>query len=306
MVKTIKVRCKNCKKTFYRLTGRFNEAIKFGWNQYCSTKCQFKHKTTKKEISCENCGRKFERTLSGISIHNYCSHSCAMIVNNKRYDRKRLLPKFKICEQCGKKYRKSTSNKKYCSLSCRVDAERYKPEELLDIIRKYFKKLKRVPARREILNGVNGACRKSFGSWNNAVLAAGFTPNRSHDNRMYKRSRAKALDGHLCDSISELLIDNWFYKNSILHERDAHYPETNHKSDWKIIIEDKEIFVEYFGLANDSPKYDRSIKEKEMLCKKHNIPLIGIYPKDIYPKNLLNKNLKEKFQNFINLKFQGE
>ncbi len=80
---------------------------------------------------------------------------------------------------------------------------------------------------------------------------------------MYKRICAKAADGHLCDSVSELLIDNWLYENKIPHERDAHYPGTHHKSDWAIMIEEQKTFVEYFGLANDSPRYDRAIEEKK-------------------------------------------
>jgi len=117
---------------------------------------------------------------------------------------------------------------------------------------------------------------------------------------MYKRTNAKALDGHLCDSISELLIDNWLYKNRILHKRDTHYPGTHHKADWAIIIEKQKIFVEYFGLANDSPRYDRAVKEKKKLCLKNKIPLIAIYPKDVYPLKNANEKLKEKFKNFLN------
>ena len=300
MSKLVKVRCKNCNKVFYRPKQRFNEAMKFGWNQYCSKKCEYIHRIIRKEFTCENCGKEIIRTPCAISLHNYCSHSCAIIVNNKKYPRKRLTSTFKICKQCGKKYKKSTNNKKYCSRLCRTIAQCYSREELLEIIKNTAKKLKRVPARREILNGVNEACRKSFGSWNNAVLAAGLVPNRSHNNRMYKRAIAKAIDGHSCDSISELLIDNWLYKNKIFHERNAHYPSTNHKADWKIFDGEQKVFVEYFGLANDSPRYDRCIKEKITLCNKNKISLVAVYPKDLYPKNFLEKNLKNKFKTFLN------
>lgn len=299
MTKLTKVNCKNCNKVFYRPNGRFNEAIKFGWNQYCSKKCEYKHRTTSKKLSCENCGRKMIRTLHAISPHNYCSHSCAMIVNNERYPRKRLKPKLKICLVCGKTYRKSSGNKKYCSLACRTEAQRYKPGELIDIIKKYFKKLKRVPTRREIPKGVNEACRKSFGSWNKAISAAGLIPNRSHDNRMYKRIISKAEDGHLCDSVSEALIDNWLFKNKIIHERDVRYPKTNHRADWEIRFKNKKILIEYFGLANDSPRYDRCIKEKIKICNKNKISLIAVYPKDLYPKVYLNNNLKNKFKDYL-------
>jgi len=295
----VKVKCAFCGKEFFRSKGRFNEAKKFRWKQYCSWKCLSRNKIKRKVLYCENCGKHFSRAPNDISPHNYCSHSCAMIVNNKRYSRRRLKPVLKICAKCGEQFKKSTGNKKYCSMRCRNEAERYAPNELLNIIKNTFKKLGRVPARREILKGADKACAKSFGSWNNAVSAAGFTPNRSHDNRMYKRANAKALDGHLCDSISELLIDNWLYKNNISHERDAHYPGTHHKADWAIIIGKQKIFVEYFGLANDSPRYDRAVKEKERLCGKHKISLISIYPKDLYPKNFLEDNLKEKFEKVI-------
>ena len=297
----VKIKCAFCEGEFFRRKGQFKEAKKFGWKQYCSKKCLSKDRIKRQVFICENCGEHFERTPCGISPHNYCSRSCAMTVNNKRYSRKRLKPVLNICVKCEKQYKKSTGNKKYCSMRCRNETERYMPEELLNIIKNIFKKLRRVPARRELLGGVDKACIRFFGSWNNAVLAAGFTPNRSHDNRMYKRVRAKAIDGHLCDSISELLVDNWLYKNNILHERDVHYPGTHHKADWSIIVRKRKVFVEYFGLANDSPRYDRSIKEKKKLCNKHKISLISIYPKDLYPQKFLEKKIKNKFKKFLTI-----
>ncbi len=295
----VKVKCAFCGKEFFRKKGQFKEAKKFGWKQYCSWKCLTKDKIKRQVLFCENCGKHFERTPCGVSPHNYCSHSCAMIMNNKRYPRKNgLKPILKTCRICGNQYKKSSGNKKYCSMKCRSEAKRCTPEELLSIIKKTARKLKRAPARRE-LDSITKSCIKVFGSWNNAVLAAGFTPNRSHNNRMYKRSIAKAQDGHLCDSISELLIDNWLYKNSIPHERNAHYPETNHRTDWELPNRNRKIFIEYFGLTNDSPRYDRAVEEKKKLCEKHKIFLIPIYPKDLYPKNFLEDNLKEKFKEVI-------
>ena len=58
--------------------------------------------------------------------------------------------------------------------------------------------------------------------------------------------------------------------------------------------------MEYFGLANDSPRYDRAIRKKKGLCRKHKLRLIEIYPQDIYPKEYLNDKLKDKFKNLIN------
>jgi len=102
----------------------------------------------------------------------------------------------------------------------------------------------------------------------------------------------KAKDGHSCDSISEALIDNWLTDNGVEHIRDVAYPDSNHKADWSIR---ENIFVEYFGLAKDSPRYDKSIKIKQRLCKKFGIKLVAIYPCDLYPK----LNLSSKLKNFV-------
>lgn len=291
MDKAVKVSCKNCGKFFLKDKGHYTENLKLGHNFYCSKKCEYQCKTTKQTLICENCGKSFLRLLSNFSSHNYCSHSCAMIVNNKRYPRKHPVPVLKICVRCGEQYKESSGNKKYCSMKCRKETEYYTPEKLLSIIKTTFKKLGRTPTRREILKGADKACIKFFRSWNNAVAAAGFTPNRSHDNRMYKRANAKSLDGHLCDSISELLIDNWLTKNKIPHERNGSYPQTNHKADWIVNFKRQTIFIEYFGLAKDSPRYDRSISKKKTLCSQYKIKLVEIYPWDLYPKIKLEAKL---------------
>ena len=295
----VKVKCAFCGKDYFRQARRVNEAKKFGWNQYCSHECQNKARTTRIEKVCgnSNCNNVVSRALNQFKQSKsgliFCSQSCAAIANNKKClnGRVKIKPKLKTCAECGKQYKKSTNNLKYCSLSCRRKAEWYTPESLLDIIRNTAQKLKRVPARREIKN-INDSCRKVFGSWNNAIKAAGFQPNRSHNQRMYKRVFTKALDGHICDSVSELLIDNWFIKNKIEHERNISYPDTNHKADWGINLKGKTIFVEYFGLAKDSPRYDRSITKKKTLCCKHKIKLIEVYPWDLYPKINLDDKLK--------------
>ncbi|MDP1629092.1 MAG: hypothetical protein Q8L57_00575, partial [bacterium] len=241
-------------------------------------------------LVCVNCGKSFLRQPSQISTHNYCSQSCAATVNNRGYPKRKA--ELKTCVRCNKQFKRSKGNLKYCSVKCRVEAERrYTPEQLIDIIKLATQELKRVPAKRE-LKEIADICARSFGSWNNAIIAAGLQPNRSHSQRMYKRTTAKAVDGHICDSISELLIDNWLTKNKIKHERNAPYPNTNHRSDWVVNLQGKTIFVEYFGLAKDSPRYDRSIRKKKSLCQKYKIKLLEVYPWDLYPGIKLDDKLK--------------
>lgn len=133
------------------------------------------------------------------------------------------------------------------------------------------------------------ACVYYFGSWNQAVLAAGLVPNRSHSQRMYKRANAKASDGHVCDSVSEAIIDNWLTAHNISHQKGGQYPGTNFKTDWMV----GDVFIEYFGLAKDSPRYDREIKKKRNFCHSRNIKLIEIYPHELYPSMTFEKKLQK-------------
>jgi len=300
----VKIKCAFCGKEYFREVGKVNEAKKFGWNQYCSKECQSKAKKKRIEKPCGNtsCNKIVSRPLSQFKKSKsglvFCSRSCAAVANNKKKlkGRAKIKPKLEICANCGKPFRKSIGNKKYCSIECRREAEWYSSEKLLEIIKNTVQKLGRVPTRREMIK-IDSACRRVFGSWNNAIIAAGFQPNRSHNQRMYKCAKIKAKDGHLCNSISESLIDNWLAENNIFHEKDAPYPETNHKADWVIFTEGKKIFIEYFGLANDSPRYDRIIRKKKELARKYNLTLIEIYPKDIYPLEYLSDRLRDKFKN---------
>jgi hypothetical protein len=289
VAKLKEVYCKNCRKSFFRDIGHYRENIKLGHNFYCSRRCERKHKKKGVIISCENCGKTFERALNDVSRYNYCSRSCAAKVNNKRNPKKSA--EFRICLKCSKRFKKGLGNIKYCSYKCRFETNpKQIRQKLISAIKLRAKTLQRTPSRREIKESTS--CQRFFGSWNNAVIAAGLLPNRSHDQRMYKRSSAKSIDGHYCDSISELLVDNWLAEKKIKHLRNTPYPSTGHKADWSINSKNKIVFIEYFGLAKDSQRYDRSIKKKKVLCRKHNIKLIEIYPQNLYPKINLDSKLR--------------
>lgn len=156
MAKLKKLSCATCGKPIYRSMGRFHEAVKFDWRTYCSRKCECQYKRKRKKLICENCGKLLERTPHAISPHNYCSQSCAAISNNKKRPERNAL-KIK-CLACGKLFKKwVVGNKKYCSMKCRIETERYKPDELLEIIKNMAKKLGRTPGRREFSGGVDKA-----------------------------------------------------------------------------------------------------------------------------------------------------
>jgi predicted nucleic acid-binding Zn ribbon protein len=257
MAKIGKAYCKTCKKAICRPIGRINENNKLGHNFYCSKLCESQAKTKSLILICAQCKKSFKKYLKEFSINNYCSRSCATKANNKKF------PKIKaavsLCLFCSNL---TKNGNKYCSNKCNLAAKQKLTEEkILQSIKATAKKLGRAPAKRELKKIVE-RCRWLFGSWNNALISAGLKPNRSHSQRMYKRTFAMAADGHKCDSISESIIDNWLSEQKIPHDKGIFYPKSKYKADWKT----GDIFIEYFGLANDSPRYDRSIQKKKEFC----------------------------------------
>ncbi len=277
------VECASCNKGLDRSVGRINENKKLGHNFYCSAACAATGRYRRKTLACENCGKKFERCLRDILPHNYCSSSCAATVNNQKFPKRGC--GFSICRICLQKFK---GENLYCSRVCSKKArERHNPQDLIRAITVASKALGRIPSKREV-SKLSSPCIYAFGSWNNAVVAAGLKPNRSHDHRMYKRAMTVAADGHLCDSVSEAIIDNWLSHKGIKHERDAAYPVGKYKADWVLA---NGQFVEYFGLANDSARYDRDAALKQKICRQHGIALVALYPGDLYP----TLKLDEKF-----------
>lgn len=289
-----KVLCIVCGKRFYQQNRYLNWNLKFGLNSYCSKTCSYTNRTKGNWLICENksCKNRFYRQRHAISKHNFCSKSCAAVFSNLAQPR---WPK-RFCSECRKEFKNRESD--YCSTECgyhaiskyRSSKSKYSKEQILSLLKKFNMKHGRAPAKREVLEIVSCATNH-FSSWNAAITAAGLRPHRSHDHQMYRRTRTKARDGHLCDSISEAIIDNWLHKNSIPHIRDAKYPTTKHKADWA--IQNGKVFIEYFGLAQDSPRYDKAVKLKQQICKKNRIKLIEIYPSDLYPTVALER----KFNN---------
>lgn len=274
------VQCTSCNETFLKDSRHINENRKLGHNFYCSHQCQYSFKNKQKELICENpaCRNKFKRVPKQIYFHNFCSRKCyatLVSLNNK------LRSKPNFCNSCGKKIIRAH---KYCSPSCWGYANQISKEKLITNLIILYKKLGRPPTKRE--SPFSNSCFRHFGSWNKALIAAGLTPHRSLNQRMYKRRRCFASDGHICDSVSELLIDNWFYSQSITHQKEVSYPRGKFTADWAISTD---TLVEYFGLANDSRRYDQEIQKKRQICQEFNIKLIEIYSKDLFPKNLLDQ-----------------
>lgn len=165
----------------------------------------------------------------------------------------------------------------------KIPTERYK-EKVISKIIYFYKKNKRIPVRKEMC-GLYPTARKLFGTWNKAILAAGFKPNPVMFAKKYLTN-----DGHKCDSLAEKIIDDWLYLNKIKHQRNIPYPNSSYSADFLI----KETFVEFFGLSGEVKQYDKNKKIKEKLAKKYKIQLIKIYPKDLFPVNRLPEIIGNK------------
>jgi hypothetical protein len=209
----------------------------------------------------------------------FCSNSCAAKINNIT---RRLNKPKKFCgnENCGKEIKRSN---KYCSTKCQwavnsVNNKEYR-EIIVDKIKKFYKENGRIPFKQEMW-GIYNAVRRIFGTWNKAIISAGFKPNPVKFANKYI-----AQDGHKCDSLAEKVIDDWLFKNKIKHETKVPYGYHQMTADFKI----GGICVEFFGLLGQNEKYDRLAKEKQAFCKEKNLNVIKIYPNDLFPKNNLDQ-----------------
>ena len=122
--------------------------------------------------------------------------------------------------------------------------------------------------------------RNSFGTWNKAIAAAGYKPNP-----IMFANRYTAKDGHVCDSMAEMIIDDWLNSRGISHQRSIPYPEFN-KMTCDFVV--NKTFIEFFGLEGEVRDYDRLMKLKRKLSKKHELNLVEIKPNHLFPKNKLD------------------
>lgn len=84
---SLHVICANCNNELIRRIGWINENKILKYNHYCSLKCLGRNKRLRKNLVCLNpkCKKMFSRIPSSISPNNYCSRTCAAIINNTKY-----------------------------------------------------------------------------------------------------------------------------------------------------------------------------------------------------------------------------
>jgi hypothetical protein len=302
------VTCENCRKNYSLPLKRYNESLKKGWNFYCSERCLKEFRKNGKVLTCDNseCSKKFYRSVCKINPkRNFCSQSCAASVNNRtrkhpyrkqdkdykikgikslKLSKDYVLKKECAFSGCDKKI---PDRNKYCSNKCQMKAQRkskeYYKKKSLRSIRDFFLENGRIPLKAEMYD-IYKYARKGFGTWNKAIKAAGYKPNP-----VLFAHRHEAKDGHICDSFSEMLVDDWLYKYSISHEINIPYPEKeNLTADFKV----GKYWIEFFGLEGEVSQYDKNVKKKLELAKKYQLELLRVYPSDLFPNFKLEKSLK--------------
>jgi len=128
-----------------------------------------------------------------------------------------------------------------------------------------------------------GRVKDLFGSWLDALVQAEILEDGAR--RTSRGVQTIAKDGHVCLSLGEKTICDFFYARRIAHQKEPRYPQSNYRGDFRV----GNTIIEYFGLAGD-PEYDAKIVEKTRLCKQHGIPLVAVYPKDLASRALfMNK-----------------
>lgn len=177
------VECEFCDNIFTRSNGRYNEAVKNGWRQFCSSTCQNTAKTTSLSVTCSNivCRKIFLRKPTAIrpSGLTFCSHKCAAKYTNihrvnpmsmRRSEKQSRQPK---CQNplCNKRIKLENYN--FCSMKCRMECAKENDKiSVIKMIREFYSKHGRIPVKYELTNLYSRA-RIGYGTWNKAIQAAG-------------------------------------------------------------------------------------------------------------------------------------
>jgi hypothetical protein len=283
----MQINCDYCGDTFERSNGRYNEAIKYNWRQFCSLACQTKAKEKQIEFTCawKTCGKKCSRIVSEAVKSNklFCSIQCSA----KHYGSKVHNEHAHVCKLagCNNLVSNIDNRKKYCSPQCLKKYQKlssYTKRSVITAIREFYLQNGRIPLKYE-LGAIYAPARRFFGTWNSAIEAAGYDPNPVMFAKHYQ-----AKDGHKCDSMAEKIVDDWLYARKIGHLVHVPYPWHNGmKCDFLV----GDTWVEIFGLEGNLKRYDELKKEKLELIKTYNLKTIRLSLKEAYSSRKLYAKL---------------
>lgn len=135
-----------------------------------------------------------------------------------------------------------------------------------------------------------GLLKSRFGSYSKFLSYCGVSPR----SQSWFNNHKLAKDGDMCNSYSELVVDNFFYDNGIGHDKEVYYKslgiKVKHKyrTDW--VLKDG-LVVEFCGMMK-TKEYAEKMEDKRRLLKQSKIPYIFLEHKDL-------DNLAKIFRKYI-------
>lgn len=175
-------------------------------------------------------------------------------------------------------------------------------EQLLEDLESAVRKLGRAPLLVEFKSlglPAESTYRRYFGSVTKVFELIGIERPCYVHGQQHKLMVYRDKNNNFCLSMSEVIISNILIDLGVTFEKEVPYKsfinddDIGEKiSDWKI---DNKI-IEYFGMV-DYKDYNNGMNLKIEVCKRHNIPLLALYPDD--QKNI--DKMKQKIKEFINI-----
>tara|TARA_R110000787_G_scaffold7157_4_gene24638 strand:- start:327 stop:1337 length:1011 start_codon:yes stop_codon:yes gene_type:complete len=266
----IKKKCPVCQKEFEVSSGHPKE------KKTCSGSCG--NKFSKKDGHKEETKKKISQAL----LKKYGGEERTEEKKAKYVSK--LTAKCAICQKEFKSAKKPYGNQKCCSRGCgqvyQFGSLPLTEEETKNKIAELA--LSGDWQKRKAGSKLIHSATRFFGSWNKAIKECGLEPNK----QVFVRKKIKCSDGHIVDSLSERIIDEYLNSNGIKHEIQKDYPNSNWVCDF--YLTELDIYVEYFGLY-EVDEYKEVADKKIKFCKDEGIKLIQIYPSDLYPSNRLDE-----------------
>jgi len=168
--------------------------------------------------------------------------------------------------------------------------KKYNPDEFLNNLSNYAKKLGRTPLVTEDFEQEwalpNASLNRYFGGYRKVCQMLDLDINANIFGSKFPIY--KSNNGDLCWSKAELYITNFFIDNSIEYKREVYYRDyaedgrfNNKTSDWII---NNNTFVEYFGMMDKDYYYKKAINKMD-LCSENDLKLISLTQKHLTKLN---------------------
>lgn len=122
--------------------------------------------------------------------------------------------------------------------------------------------------------------KRLFGSWAHLLDAAELLEGVRSGQSGY---RSIASDSHLCLSLAEREICEFFSSLGVAHEREVNYPQDNEENPKGLLRSDFKIdslWVEFAGRMDD-PAYAEKIQKKRRLAEKAGLQLEVVFPETL-------------------------